>query len=126
MIGMCRLQKREPAEAVKAYRRALASDYLTRDAAKAIHYDLATAYEGAGEKETALYYFQRVAKADAAYRDAAKHAAELGGGPGRPPPEEARAAARPAPGAPLVPPRPPAVRPAAAPGGAPKKNIGYL
>ncbi len=127
MIGLCRMDRGEPREAVKAYRRALASDHLTKDAAKAIHYDLATAYEGAGDREAALYYFQRVVKADPAFREAAKQVAALGGGAGRPPPEDARAALRP----PGATPRAPAAPAAAAvrpppPGGAPKKNIGYL
>jgi tetratricopeptide (TPR) repeat protein len=119
MVGLCRMSKGEPAEAVKAYRRALASDHITREAAKAIHYDLAAAHEEAGDRDAALYYFHRVAKTDPAYRDATRRIAALGGGPGRAPPEESRAAA-PAAARPVAPaPRPPA------PGGA-KKNIGYL
>ena len=134
MIGLCRVQQRDAAGAVKAFRRALGSDHLTQDAAKAIHHELGSAYEAAGDREAALYYFQRVAKADPAYRDAGKRAAALGGGPGRPPPEDR--AARPAAGAPPRPgaaPRPaaapspaPASRPPPPSGGAPKKNIGYL
>jgi len=121
MIGLCRMQKGEAAEAVKAYRRALGSDHLTKDSAKAIHYDLAAAYEQAGDRDAALYYFQRVARADAAYRDAAKQIARLGGGPGRAPPEEARPAGVPRGGPSAATPRVPASA-----GGAQKKNIGYL
>jgi len=120
MIGLCRMAKGDPRDAVKAFRRALASDHLSKDAAKAIHYDLASAYEGAADREAALYYFQRAAKADPAFRDVAKRVAALGGGSGRPPPEDARSA----------PPRPAGASSASArpapPGGAPKKNIGYL
>jgi tetratricopeptide (TPR) repeat protein len=128
MIGLCRMQKGEAAEAVKAYRRALASDHLSKEAAKAIHYELAVAYEEAGDPQAALYYFQRVAKAAPAFRDAAGRAAALGGGPGRPPPEDARAAVRPAaPGPRPADGAPPAApRPAPPAGGATKKNIGYL
>ncbi len=134
MIGLCRMQQGQATEAVKAFRRALGSDFLTKDAAKAIHYELADAYEAAGEREAALYYFHRVAKADATFRDAGKRAAALGGGPGRPPAEDARAAAaRAAAPRPATPPRPAAAGaapppPRAAPpsAGAPKKNIGYL
>ncbi len=123
MIGLCRMAKGEPREAVKAYRRALASDHLSKDAAKAIHYDLATAYEGAADREAALYYFQRVVKADPAFRDVRKQVAALGGGPGRPPPDEVPAP--PAVPRPAAAPRPPPARPPAN-AGAPKKNIGYL
>jgi tetratricopeptide (TPR) repeat protein len=122
MIGLCLMAKGSAREAVEAYRRALASDHLTKDAAKAIHYDLATAHEAAGDREAALYYFQRVIKADPAFRDAAKHAAALGGGPGRAPPDEARPAA----GAARPPAAEPPPRPAAPAAGGPKKNIGYL
>jgi tetratricopeptide (TPR) repeat protein len=118
MIGLCQASKGDGRAAIAAYRRALASDHLTRDAAKAIHYELAAAYEGAGEGEVALHYLQRVVKADPAFRDAAKRVAALGGGPGRPPPDEPkpRAAARTV---------PPGARPPPPPGAA-KKNIGYL
>jgi tetratricopeptide (TPR) repeat protein len=137
MVGLCRMQKGEGAEAVKAFRRALGSDHLSKDAARAIHFELAAAYEVAGDSEAALYYFQKVAKAAPTYRDAAARAAALGGGPGRPPAEDARAAVRgaaagragavPRPAAPAEgAPPPPAARPVPPPGGAPKKNIGYL
>ena len=127
MIGLCRAEKGDAAGAVEAFRRALGSDHLTKDAAKAIHYELAVAYEGTGDREAALYYFQRAAKADPGFRDAAARASALGGGPGRAPAEEPRppglrsggeggraaGAGRP----PAAPPRP---------AGPPKKNIGYL
>jgi tetratricopeptide (TPR) repeat protein len=122
MIGLCRMQQGRAKDAIEALRRALRSDYLTKDAAKAIHFDLGVAFEAAGQPEAALWYLQKVVKADGAYRDAARRAASLGGGPGRPPADEAgaaRPAPRPAPAA-----RPAPVGPAAAAG--PKKNIGYL
>jgi tetratricopeptide (TPR) repeat protein len=121
MIGLCQSAKGDGRAAIAAFRRALASDHLTRDAAKAIHYELAGAYEGTGDREVALHYFQRVLKADPAFRDAAKRTQALGGGPGRPPADEPRA--RPA--GPTARPVPPA-RPPAPPSGAAKKNIGYL
>ncbi len=126
MIGMCRMAKDEPAEAVRAYRRALASDHLTKDAAKAIQYDLAIAHESSGDREAALYYFHRAAKVDPAFRDVAQRLAALGGGPGRAPPDDGRAAPKAAPAAPprTAAPAPSSARPPTA--GTPKKNIGYL
>jgi tetratricopeptide (TPR) repeat protein len=111
MIGLCRMAKGEPKEAIRAFRRALGSETLTKEAAKAIQYELGAAYEAAGDAEVGLWFLQRVAKADAAFRDVAARVAALGGGPGRPPPD-ARGAPR------AAPPKP---APAAA-----KKNIGYL
>ena len=135
MIGLCRMAREEPKEAVAAYRRALGSEFLTKDSAKAIHYELASAYEASAQPEVALHYLQRVLRSDPAYRDAAMRVRALGGGAGRPPPEgEARTAAalaapRPVNGA-VAGARPAAARPAVpAPGPAPapsKKNIGYL
>jgi len=117
MIGLCRADRGDDRGAIEVLRRALASDHLTKDAAKAIHYDLAAAHESAGDTEAALYYFQRTAKADPAFRDAARRAAALGGGPGRAPPDEPRARPAASARAPAAPVRP------AAPA---KKNIGYL
>jgi tetratricopeptide (TPR) repeat protein len=117
MIGLCRMQQGRSKEAIEALRRALRSDYLTRDAGKAIHFDLGAAFEAAGQPEVALWYLHKVVKVDGAYRDVSRRVASLGGGPGRPPADEARPAA-PAPAA-------PAPRPAPAAAG-PKKNIGYL
>jgi type IV secretory pathway TrbD component len=122
MVGVCQLAKGDGPAAVVTFRRALASDQLTRDAERAIHYELGAAHALTGDGEVALHYFQKVAKADPAFRDVARRIAELGGGPGRAPPDDRP---RPAPGG--APPRPPpvAARPAPPPGAA-KKNIGYL
>jgi len=116
MIGVCRLAQDRPAEAIEALRRALRSDYLTREAAKAVHFDLGDAYQAAGDAEVALWCFQKVARLDPAYREVRGRVEALGGGPGRPPPGEppprpAQAGAAPSAGAP-----PPAA----------KKNVGYL
>jgi tetratricopeptide (TPR) repeat protein len=112
MIALCRMEKGDPKEAVQAYLRALACDGLTAQAARAINYELGAAYEACGDRESALWYLQKVVKADPGYRDAKALVARLGGGPGRPPEP------------------PPLGAPAA--GGAPptplgaKKNIGYV
>jgi tetratricopeptide (TPR) repeat protein len=119
MIGLCHLAKADGNAAIAAFRRALASDRLTRDAAKAIHFELAAAHESGGDREAALYYFQRVAKADPAFREVAQRVAALGGGPGRAPPDERPRAASAA-GGRAPPPRP------VPPPASNKKNIGFL
>jgi pentatricopeptide repeat protein len=114
MIAVCRTEKGDPAGAVQAYQRALRSDYLTLEAARAVHYEIALAYEKAGEPEVALHYLHKVVKADPGYRDAKAVVARLGGGPGKPP---AAANPRPAQGD----------APASAPSrNGPKKNIGFV
>jgi tetratricopeptide (TPR) repeat protein len=104
MIGLCRMEKGDAAGATQAFRRALRSTEIRPDAARAIHYELASAYEAQGDSEAALWYLHKVTGAGGSFRDAAARLQKLGGGPGRPPPE------------------PP---PAPAPRGGPR-NIGYV
>jgi tetratricopeptide (TPR) repeat protein len=104
MIALCRTEKGDAAGAAQAWRRALRSDHLTPDAARAIHYELAMAYRDQGDAESALWYLQKVVRADRAFRDAVAQLAALGGGAGRPPPDAEAQPAR----------------------GGPKKNIGYV
>jgi len=106
MLAACYMEKGEPPGAIEALRRALRSDYITPEAARAVHYELATAYEAGGDPQTALFFLQKVLRADPRYRDAQAMAARLGGGPGRPPADEA------------------GQRPA--PNGGPNKNVGYV
>ncbi|HUL59242.1 MAG TPA: tetratricopeptide repeat protein [Anaeromyxobacteraceae bacterium] len=122
MVGLCRMAQGDAAAAVEAFRRALGSAHLTRDAAKAVLYELAAAYEAAAEPEHALHCYHKVKAADPAFRDAVARIAALGGGPGRPPPPDParNGASGRAVRAPAAPPPPPGPRPGA------KKNIGYL
>jgi tetratricopeptide (TPR) repeat protein len=125
MVGLCRTMKGQHREAVEAYRRALRSDFITADGAKAIHYELGLCHEALQEPEVALWYLQKIAKVDARYRDVAAAVERLGGGPGRPPDGPG---GEPPGGPPRGGEREPAVAepgdPAARPGA--KKNIGYL
>jgi tetratricopeptide (TPR) repeat protein len=150
MVGLCRVAQGDTKGAIQAFRRALASDFLNRDAAKSLHFEIGAAYEAAGNADGALFFFQKLAKIDPAYRDVTGKVAALGGGPGKVPAEFAAAAARPAakpPGAatagggaarpaakPVAPAKPAPARPGAAKPAGPavtpvpgsKKNIGYL
>jgi hypothetical protein len=92
MIGLCRMEKGDPAGAAQAFRRALRSTELRPEAARAIHYELASAYEAQGDSQAALWYLNKVTGAGGSFRDAAARLRKLGGGPGRPPPEPASAA----------------------------------
>jgi tetratricopeptide (TPR) repeat protein len=134
MIGLCKVAQGDTKGAVQAFRKALASEHLSKDAAKALHFELGAAYEAAGSPDFAVWFFQKLNKIDPAYREVGAKVAALGGGAGKVPPEFAAAAARAATGAPR-----PVARPAAkpAPSGRPagpattpvpgsKKNIGYL
>jgi len=112
MIALCRMEKGDASGAVQAYLRALGSDDLTPQSARAVHYEIGVAYEASGDPQAALWYLQKVVKADPGYRDTKALVARLGGGPGRPP-------------------EPPPTRGGAGPASAPtaagaKKNIGYV
>jgi tetratricopeptide (TPR) repeat protein len=82
MIGVCLGMKGRHGEAIEAYRQALKSEFLTGDAAKALHFELGAAHEALGEPEVALWYFQKVAHGDPSYRGVAGKVSRLGGGPG--------------------------------------------
>src|SRR5512137_1335042 len=81
MIGSCLGLKGEHAGAIEAYRQALASEFLTGEAAKALHFELGAAHEAIGENDVAVWYFQKVAKGDPGYRGVAERVRLLGGGP---------------------------------------------
>jgi tetratricopeptide (TPR) repeat protein len=117
MVALCHMEKGDAAGAVQAWRRALRSDWLTPETARAVHYELALAHKGAADVEAALWYLNKVVKADPGFRDAAALLASLGGGPGRPPPD--------AEGGP-PPPAPTSTDPRGGGAGGPKRNIGYL
>ncbi|HTP52607.1 MAG TPA: tetratricopeptide repeat protein [Anaeromyxobacteraceae bacterium] len=123
MIGLCHGLKGEYRESVRAFRTALNSEFLTSEAAKALHYELGVAHDALSEPKVALWYFQKIVKVDPRYRDARQHVERLGGGPGQPPGDDA-----PAEGSSPAPPASPVVGAAAPPlrGPNPKKNIGYL
>lgn len=85
MIGVCLGMKGRHGEAIEAYQQALRSEFLTEDAAKALHFELGAAHEALGEPEVALWHFQKVAHGDPSYRGVAGKVSHLGGGPGRAP-----------------------------------------
>ncbi len=123
MIGLCRRGKGEHRQAVQAFRRALQSDHLTPEAARALHYELGLAHAALGESDVALWYFQKIAKADPRYRDVKAMVERLGGGPGRAPADDSGLGGTPPNGAPRST-SGPAATPVPKPG--PKKNIGYV
>ncbi|SET30629.1 tetratricopeptide repeat protein [Stigmatella erecta] len=77
MLGMLHGMRGEHTEAVEIFREGLAHPHATGEAAKALGFELATAYEGTGENGKALYHYQRVAALDPKYRDVSSQAARL-------------------------------------------------
>ncbi|MBL9037313.1 MAG: tetratricopeptide repeat protein [Archangium sp.] len=77
MIGMLQVMKGDFPGAIDAYMQALASEHATGDVEKAARYELATAYEGAGQAGKALAQFMRVERVDGAYREVAANVQRL-------------------------------------------------
>jgi pilus assembly protein FimV len=77
MLGMLHGMRGEHFEAVEIFREGLAHPHATGEAAKALGFELATAYEGTGENGKALYHYQRVAAVDPKYRDVSSQVARL-------------------------------------------------
>ena len=59
-------------EATEWYQKALVATNITDDARIALRYDLAGAYEGAGDGAQALGIYEEIMAADPSYRDVSK------------------------------------------------------
>lgn len=69
MIGMLHTLRGRPDESVAVFKEGLANVLATGEVAKALGFELATAYDALNEQGKALFHFQRVAAMDAKYRD---------------------------------------------------------
>jgi pilus assembly protein FimV len=77
MAGMLQLMRGDAGAAVALFREGLASELATGEPAKALAFELAAAYEQAGEPGKALFHYQRVAALDGKYRDVASQVSRL-------------------------------------------------
>jgi tetratricopeptide (TPR) repeat protein len=68
-LAQCFLDKGIPEAALRWYERALALPALDGETRTALHYELACAYEAAGNKGAALHYFMEVYGSNIDYRD---------------------------------------------------------
>ncbi len=78
IIGVCYQQQGMWAEAVSWYQKALVAPDISEDARLGLRYDLAVAYEGAGDVDQALGLFEEISASAASYRDVADRLATLG------------------------------------------------
>lgn len=72
LLATCFMEKKMPAIAAKWYARALELPDLDDEAMLALHYDLGTAYEQAGDTRTALEKYSEVYSQNIDYRDVAE------------------------------------------------------
>ena len=69
VIGVCYQEQGMWPEAAEWYQKALVAPDISEDARIALRYDLAGAYEGAGDGEQALGIYEEIMAADPSYRD---------------------------------------------------------
>jgi tetratricopeptide (TPR) repeat protein len=82
MIGECHESKGGLADAVAFYKKALNRPAISDDEANALYYQLGSVFQTMGETNEALYFFEKVMKRDAAFRDVRRRVSDLRGGEG--------------------------------------------
>jgi TolA-binding protein len=71
-LAQCFLDKGVPEAAIRWYQKALAAPSIDEETRTALHYELAAAYETAGDKPSALKHFMEVYGRNIDYRDVAE------------------------------------------------------
>ncbi|RKG77808.1 tetratricopeptide repeat protein [Corallococcus exercitus] len=77
MIGMLHTLRGKPEESVQVFKEGLSNVLATGEVAKALGFELASAYDALNEPGKALFHFQRVAAMDAKYRDVGSQVTRL-------------------------------------------------
>ncbi|GMT97132.1 hypothetical protein KH5H1_12510 [Corallococcus caeni] len=77
MIGMLHTLRGKPEESVQVFKEGLSNVLATGEVAKALGFELASAYDALNEQGKALFHFQRVAAMDAKYRDVGSQVTRL-------------------------------------------------
>jgi tetratricopeptide (TPR) repeat protein len=71
-LAQCFLDKGVPEAAIRWYEKALKLDTLDQETRTALHYELASSYEAAGDKASAIKFFMEVYGTNIDYRDVAE------------------------------------------------------
>ncbi|TSC32248.1 tetratricopeptide repeat protein [Corallococcus sp. Z5C101001] len=77
MIGMLHTLRGRPDESVQVFKEGLSNALAVGEVAKALGFELASAYDALNEPGKALFHFQRVASMDAKYRDVGSQVTRL-------------------------------------------------
>ncbi|MGA9522761.1 MAG: hypothetical protein WBV82_14935, partial [Myxococcaceae bacterium] len=77
MIGLLQMMKGEAPNAVDAFKQALSSEHAAPDTARALRFELATAWESAGSLGKALYHLEAVHAEDPRFRNVAANLQRL-------------------------------------------------
>jgi tetratricopeptide (TPR) repeat protein len=73
MVGLCRMERQQFAEAVEAFQRAHAAEVVTDNQRVAIHYELGRALHRSGRLWEALAAMRAVVSMDPSFKDAGEH-----------------------------------------------------
>jgi tetratricopeptide (TPR) repeat protein len=76
-LAQCLVDKGAPQAAIRWYERALRVSGIGEDSRLAVHYDMAAAFEAAGNRKAALDNFMEVYGSNIDYRDVAERIREL-------------------------------------------------
>jgi tetratricopeptide (TPR) repeat protein len=76
-LSQCFLDKGVPEAAIRWYEKALKLPNLDEDTVTALHYELASSYEIAGDRTAALHHFMEVYGNNIDYRDVAERIKSL-------------------------------------------------
>jgi tetratricopeptide (TPR) repeat protein len=77
MIGECRQALGDSADAIRCFQDALKRPTVTPAEATQLYYQLGSVFYELGDQSEALYYFERVSKRDANFRDVQRRLAEV-------------------------------------------------
>jgi tetratricopeptide (TPR) repeat protein len=77
-IGVCYQEQGMWSEAAEWYQKALVAPDITTEARIGLRYDLASAYQSAGDLGQAVEIFEEISSTDASYRDVADRLSDLG------------------------------------------------
>jgi pilus assembly protein FimV len=78
MMGLCYLAKGMPLEAVRQFKQGLYAEGIREDEELSLYYELGQAYELLNDRAEALYYYERIRKRKARYRDLDRRIESLG------------------------------------------------
>src|SRR5207237_10299850 len=79
MLGLCEMERGNPADAIERYRKGLALPGLTPEVQRALSFELGVAHEALHQDAEALELYQTVGNEDPGFRDVAARVQQLGG-----------------------------------------------
>jgi tetratricopeptide (TPR) repeat protein len=81
MIGLCYIERGRITDAIGQFKNGLYAPRIQEQEKLALYYELGQAYERLKDTREALYYYEKVMKRDARFRDVERRIAMLRGGP---------------------------------------------